>query len=413
MTMARRRRRLGLGLLAALAFALFAYRQSTVQPTAKKTLADTAGGGAQEQEPMSRPSAWPMVPEAANPEDPNLPIIDAVTVDKTEVCRGEENFLNVKAHTGNGTDAFLTTTMRDPGSPAFLMGRERIPFRLNEPIERPIRVTVEGNMTSKTIELPAIRVKDCVAPRQVLVHVQRTMAAMDRVTLRAELLEHPPAGATEAFQPLVPASYEWDFGDGQKQQTTTASTEHSYENREQNVRQSSFVATVTVKDGQGRAAQGATAIAFPNGAFARLRFKNEVVISIGVKEADPATKTHEQIWLYHGYDKPVRIEDATLIELVRGDDGTIKETLRRPYSAEKLLGLSELPPGKSSTIRDLTDLQPVAPEAVRHVELRGRSQDGKEASGAFTLLPPKPTAADTTAAAILPSDPETDMEKIK
>ena len=47
---------------------------------------------------------------AAHPADPP-PIIDAISVEKPEVCSGEENLITVRAHTSNGTDAFLHTVV--------------------------------------------------------------------------------------------------------------------------------------------------------------------------------------------------------------------------------------------------------------------------------------------------------------
>src|SRR6516165_3902771 len=39
------------------------------------------------------------------------PIVDEVSVEKSEVCEGEENLVSVKAHASDGTDAYLHTVI--------------------------------------------------------------------------------------------------------------------------------------------------------------------------------------------------------------------------------------------------------------------------------------------------------------
>src|ERR1700690_3235282 len=51
------------------------------------------------------PAAPPALPPAITAVVP--PIIDEVTVEKPEVCEGEENLVTVRAHTPDGNDAYL------------------------------------------------------------------------------------------------------------------------------------------------------------------------------------------------------------------------------------------------------------------------------------------------------------------
>jgi hypothetical protein len=119
-----------------------------------------------------------------------------------------------------------------------------------------------------------------------------------------------------------------------------------------------------------------------------------VVISAGVKESpapQPGVTTEpEKIWLYHGYSKAVVIEHVRIRETVL-EGNKERETFSREYAPEDLLGFRDLPPHESRTTRQLTDFQPTNENetAVRYVEVRGRTADGKDASGTFTLLPPK------------------------
>src|SRR5579884_3206871 len=46
-------------------------------------------------------------PVASGSSDDRAPIIDEIKVEKPEVCEGEDNLVTVRAHTENGTDAYL------------------------------------------------------------------------------------------------------------------------------------------------------------------------------------------------------------------------------------------------------------------------------------------------------------------
>jgi hypothetical protein len=330
----------------------------------------------------------PPSPTPETPPSPDVPIVDDVSVDKTEVCRGEENFINVKAHTTNGTDAFVAIRFHDPGTGKIASG-SRIPFRLDVVQEREMRVVVEGKGgAAQVVALPPVEVKDCVTRRQIAIEVARAVNSADRVELTAKLTELPPEKESEPFEKLVPVAYEWNLGDGTTLTSRGPTIEHSYEGRDQTVVESSFLVTVKIKDDRGNEASGSRAVWLPNLAFAPLVAKGRVVLSVGVEEADPSTNTPEKIWLYHGYPKSVRIDRVRLRETVLdGVDRRERETFSREYAPSEILGFWEIPPGKSLTARDLSNLQPTAESAVRIVEVLGQTADGKPARGAFTLLP--------------------------
>jgi hypothetical protein len=335
---------------------------------------------------------WPTTATATRATDaePGHPIIDEIKVDKTEVCIGEEDFVTVRAHTPDGSDAFLNTQILDPVSRRYVSGN-RVPFRLEEQASDDIKVIVSGKSGAAIAALPPVKVKDCVAVRQVVLEVRQPAASMERPLFKARVIEHPPESGR--FDSLEPISYDWDFGDGHTQTTNASETEHSYEARDQGVAYSSFLVTVTVKDAAGNEARGSRALSFANTGFMTLMFQNQIAIRAGVKEAGKPggvlAGEHEQIWLYHGYSKPVHIEEATLRETVLDTDGRERETFQRSYSPDALIGFHDLKPRESRSVRDLTDLQPSGANktAVRFVELRGHSEDGKSANGKFTLLP--------------------------
>jgi hypothetical protein len=332
----------------------------------------------------SPPRATTARTEPEAPVEPGTPLIDEAVVEKTSVCRGEENHVRVKAHTSDGTDAYLYTSMIDPANGAILRGT-RIPFRQYGTSDEELLIRVEGRNTIRGVALPPVEVRDCVEPKQVILTFSRTFAVPDRARFHVKLIESPPVRAGVPFEPFVPASYEWDFGDGQTAKTSGPEIEHSYEGRLQNVMQSSFVATVTLRDAKGQEARGSCAVAFTNPGFVPLVSEGRVAIGIGVKPLDSGRET---IWLYHGYQQPVRLDRVTLRETVRDDrGGPERETFSRDYAPGEMLGFNELPAGESRTTRDLHDLAPTAPGAIRYVEVTGRTSDGKPARAEFTLLP--------------------------
>lgn len=333
-------------------------------------------------------------PASPPPAEPDQPIIDEVTVDKTAVCRGEENFINVKARTGNGSDAFLAAHFVDPTTHRVLSGT-RIPFRLEDMPERLMEVIVEGRGgTTRVASVPHIDVKDCSVTRRLAVETARLAERPDRVAFVARVMERAAGAAGPAVAAMAPSSYEWDFGDQSMLTTAGPEVEHSYESRDQSAAQSSFVVTVKAKDAAGNEVSGSRSVWFPNAGFLPLVMENRVAISVGVREANAADDAPEQIWLYHGYPSPVRIERVRVRETVLdAPDQPERETMSRDYAPEALLGFSELPRGQSVTSRDLTALQPSAETAVRYVDIVGHAADGRPASGTFTLLRPKPAVA--------------------
>jgi hypothetical protein len=303
--------------------------------------------------------------------EPGAPVIDEVTVDKTEVCRGEQNFMSIKAHTEDGSDAFLAFSMIDPESGLTVFG-SRIPFRQSAPGDDEILVSVEGKRVTQRVALPAVTVKDCDAPLQASIKVGRGFDAMDRVHLTARL---------DNFE-FAPTRFEWDFGDGQRQTTATPEVDHSYEGRDQSSKQSSFVVQVKISDGGGRQAIGTQGVGFANLGFVPMAFLNEVPIAFGVR--DPKSPSGE-LWLYHGYSQPVRFERVTVRDTrLEGNTRPVAES--RSFVPEEVLGFADLPAHESRTVRGLNALRPSAAGMVRQVDIEGRTADGKLARGSFTLV---------------------------
>ena len=383
-TPARWRRALlaGVALLALPLFWVLLRRHDPAPATAEAPL--PASAGLVTRAPISEPVAIADAPRVPSPDDPERPLIDSVTVDKREVCRGEENFVTVKAHTRNGTDAYLVTQMLDPGTGRMLSGN-RLPFRLTAPPDSPLMVFVRGRGAADRARVPDVRVKDCDAPYHVRVGVRRSSDAPDIVSFSATVEGRGADGGLT--EPFPPKSFVWELGDGTRETTTAPEIRHSYETRDQGIAESTFLVTVKVAGGDGQTAEGSTSIGFANLGFGSLVTRNQVALSVRVEPGDAKEGRAERISLYHGYSQAARIEAATLRETVIDADGRERETLRQDHPPARLLGFTEVGAKQIQPVRDLSSLQPTAPTAVRYVDLRGRTSDGKEVIGSFSLLP--------------------------
>jgi hypothetical protein len=318
---------------------------------------------------------WPRpVDEAPAADAPRRgPIIDSIEVDRTEACAGEQVFATVKAHAaGGGTDR-LIVRLGDSNEMGF-----RLPFRLEKgaaPRERKVFVTGPGGPEAVG-DIPPVDIKDCEVEQRVTIDVSLDLRSPHALTLTANVRER------EGERSFVPVVYEWDFGDGTTQTTSTPEVQHSYEGRSQRTRFSYFLITAKASDAGGRAVQGARAYGFPNFGFGPLVDEKRVVLfsSGGPPEGEQGATP---IRLHHGYDRPVRIDHVASKQVFRDADGE-REVPDRSYTARELLGVEDLPPGTGTPVGDLSALRPREPGSVRVLEVVGHA-DGMEARGQIVL----------------------------
>src|SRR5262245_1879905 len=115
-------------------------------PSVQSPTAHATGPREAREQRGERPTAVPPLP----------PIIDSSTVEKDEVCEGEENLVTVRAHTPDDNDAFLHYQIGGArGSPvavrSYLDDREKPSWH---------RITVFGkNNVATSAEMPPFRVK--------------------------------------------------------------------------------------------------------------------------------------------------------------------------------------------------------------------------------------------------------------
>src|SRR4051812_10292371 len=86
------------------------------------------------------------------------PVIDAVTVEKQEVCSGEDNLISVRAHSPDGNDTYLHSTI---GTGTGMRVPLRVWLEPDGTYAQPV-VTVFGkDNVSTTVPVPRYTVKSC------------------------------------------------------------------------------------------------------------------------------------------------------------------------------------------------------------------------------------------------------------
>lgn len=302
-------------------------------------------------------------------------VIDAVHVDKTEVCRGEEATVTIDARAADGDSAYLNFGVVGD---AELLG-PRIPLRLEKSLgSGGMKVYARGREGSAVLaEVPAISVKDCDAPFTLTIGYARNVNMPDRAWLSATVF----AAKGSKEPPFEPVAYSWDFGDGTTRETSKPELEHSYEGRVQDTAYSYFLVSVKARDARGRLVRASRSLRFVNMGFDPTGANVNVFAAI-----DTTAPGEESISLYHGSALPVVIRRVAVRERASEPGPDERASAAENYDATKLLGFSEIPPGESLRVRSLAALRPRDASTVRVVEFEGESADGTIATGAFTLV---------------------------
>ncbi|MFT3769365.1 MAG: hypothetical protein QM820_28340 [Minicystis sp.] len=225
--MSNRRRRILVGggiALTALCLLLSKPRSKGAQPAAEKQTVAAASPAA--------PRVSPIVhgvndPASAEDEAADVPIIDAVRIEKNEVCIGEENLVTVEAHTGRG-DAGLR--YRIEGHDGRRVPLRRYPAGWDDPVEVTHTVTVTApNGRSTSAPIPAYDVLPCRKPYNL--HVEGAWSNGE-VKLVAHVAANGKPKAeghgVEDRAPLDVIRYRWTFGDGTVEETDSPEITHRY-----------------------------------------------------------------------------------------------------------------------------------------------------------------------------------------
>ncbi|WP_437819653.1 hypothetical protein [Sorangium sp. So ce1078] len=374
--------------VAALAAALGLLVWSLRAPRVPEPVRAAPKASAPEAPPSARRAASAAAASKRAPAEDPAPLIDAVEVEKPEVCAGEENLITVRSHTTDGTDAYLHTVIgRHTGS--------RVPLRIwldpDGSYAMPtISVFGRNNVVSQ-IEVPRYRVKDCKPERVVVITHRLLPNTADEVELTAQVVDVGVKNDPDA-RPFKPVSYAWVFDDGDAEKTTASFVTHSYERRPQTSLVSEFLIRVEVRGEAGEKLTGRALLQIQNMTFQNLAERGVVTLvatptpRFPRQDGDGVVRQSFRLW--HHRDAPVRIDAVTAVRHYTEASNS------SPHEAVSL-GLVEIPPGLGVDVE-------VSLDAVKEPDvftityfLEGETADGYPARGTFSLMkpPPVPTRA--------------------
>ena len=323
---------------------------------------------------------------ARAPAAPAPPIIDSITVEKDEVCEGEENLVTVRAHTADGNDAFLHYQVGSTrGSPVAL--RSYLDDRGRPSAHR---VTVFGkNNVATSAPMPSFRVKRCDAiPAVVIEHRLRpnTIADFD---FEARVVKTGGARADAGDAASVrPRGFRWSFGDGAHEEGREPRTLHSFAARPQDTLYSHFLVTVDVLAEDGRVLHGRHSIELLNPAFEAFAYKGVVVLFADLDPHFPVLSANgavdQGVRLWHTRRDVIAITKVTVT--TRRLDGQ-RSPATHP-SPGSVLGAAVIPPGRGLELHAVLDTRAEPETLSRDYALEGHTEDGHRVRGAFSVMRP-------------------------
>jgi hypothetical protein len=320
------------------------------------------------------------------------PVIDSITVEKPEVCEGEENLITVRAHTVNGTDAFLHYLISDQTGQqvplkSWITNRKNLPPRI-------VTVFGRGNAAT-TVQLPAFLVKDCQPYRSLVVrHRARpnTEAEYDFFAFVTEL----GSKRDQRAEPFKPVQYQWSFGDGTTATTTVPVVTHSFEHRPQDTLYSQFLIGVEASSAKGEKLMGRMSFQLMNHVFEDLSKKGVLRLLFALEPRFPEIKdgkvTH-RVRAWHTRPDPVAITKVTVVHhyYPTKDQAGVPETEALPGEIARILGQTDIPPGPGiETVVTELGGKPRDWFQVDYL-FEGETVEGWPARGAFSVLMPSPT----------------------
>lgn len=342
-----------------------------------------------EQQAQLQPRPLPAQLARELPGGPGAtPLIDEVTVEKKEVCEGEENLVTIKAHTPDGSDPFLHYLV---GSQA----GQRVPLRTwlpddGEDVKLEVKVFGKNNATASA-PLPQFTVKSCRPARMINLIPHLKANTFGEYVLEAKVVEVPPLDPNaKPAPPMKVQSYEWSFGDGESATTPNPFAEHSYESRRQDALYSNFLVQVTARGEGGEPVTGRAALQLLNPAYEDLAGKGVVTLMVQLTPRFPELGSdgvvHQRVRLFHFRDKPVYIQGAAVVRHRAGDPtGNAIPEREDPF---QLMGGNIIPPGHGLEFEARLDTRKDADVFSLEHLLEGKDEDGMPARGAFSVMRP-------------------------
>ncbi|MFZ5893810.1 MAG: hypothetical protein ACOY0T_22300 [Myxococcota bacterium] len=337
-------------------------------------------------EPTRPRTAWPApavepvaaaVTTKAKASAPSPPVIDEISIEKTELCAGEENLVTVKAHSGDGNTELRYVIAGQAGNP--------VPLRVYRADDGPTpsrRVSVFAAGAAVHAEVPAFHVKDCGEQSIALVSHRALPNRLDEIEFDVRVLHAPRA--------FVAHRYEWSFGDGSFATTREPVVSHSYASRLQRSVYSRYLAEVRVVDDSGRSIRGRHSLELLNRAEQVLRERGIVLIQAELTPRFPEMDAHgtlrQRVRLFHQADASVVLDSVGLERGRKGNQRVLPEGLEK-VEPNAALGISAIPTGKGVEI-ELVLPRDREPDVMTFTYvLSGRVGD-HVARGSFSLMRP-------------------------
>lgn len=312
------------------------------------------------------------------------PIIDSITVEKTSLCRGEDNQVTVRAHDPKGADDKWLHVLIDGHAGA----SQPLPYWSSEgQMPRKVAVYGKNNASVTYADVPPVTVLDCLVPQWVQVVHELVPNTEDTFRFLARVIPKGKPDKVEA------CSFEWDFGDGASATTQDAWTEHAFLDRPQDGLESVFQIRVRVLpcDG-GSPIIGRAAIALTNIYAMEKEAKH---VSGLVVVADPRYPERgndgvvRQTALIRTWERdPVHITRVSYTDTIP-TNGFGAPTEPTAVSAASFLGTTTV--GREWVRVPVSyDTKQEPNWAMRRWEIEGTASDGTPVYGSFTLMnPPK------------------------
>jgi len=348
--------------------------------------------------PSQTQSTPPPVIATAPPQDGHglVPIIDAIEMEKPDVCLGEENLVTVHAHTaGHAEDGYLHYRGA-VGAGQFLVFRGQPP----EPDQsgRPTAVRTEpigvfGKANAAVYSQAAFRVKDCKVDHKLLVQYAVLPNTTAEFAFTARLV---PFGTPVPFKAV---RYEWDFGAGNVVNTTEPQATHDFTERLHAHLFESFLITVTAIDASGKRLVGRTGLELPSHYFYNLQTHHMVTLLVRMTPRMPQMDANgvvtQSYRLWHFDPQPVQVteifkREVTVESLYENPSvGTGHRTevkAQQVPDIRSVLGTTVIPPSGIEFTFKLDTTQ--SPLVAIDYHIAGVTSTGLRVRGQFALMRP-------------------------
>jgi hypothetical protein len=215
------------------------------------------------------------------------PVIDEIVVEKSEVCEGEENLVTVRAHTQNGTDAFLHYSIdgRRGSSVPVQLVKEGGHVAGKHFIE----VFGRNNVVT-TVPLPEYKVKDCQPTFVAFIESGLQSNSWDVYDFVARVVPSSVRSESTRGRPVTPfvgVEYRWSFGDGESATTDVPTVSHDYGGRPQETNFSEMLVKVEVRSQDGDRVAGRKSVYLINTAFEALVERRRIQLLLSLDPRFP------------------------------------------------------------------------------------------------------------------------------